>query len=282
MDGSARSVPRLFGQLILLLLAGLLLPSSAQAQQPHLAIGTVAPDIPANMIKRLEPLSLYLSEQLQIPIDVRPSPDISNAIKDFGKGATQIAYLTPAAYLEAREKFEITPIAVPLTQGKPTLRLAIVVRKDSDINKASDLIGKSFAFGDQKSLLQRAAIESAGLSLDNFSRHAYLKHLDNIAKAVLNHDFDAGIMKESVAQEYAKKGLRILFLSPAFPSYVIAVNGKFPADKIALLRKALLDLDAGIPQYRAILAALDPHYTGFVPAVDRHFDSAQKLIAPYR
>lgn len=279
---SIRSFNRFLCKLLFLILTGVISTFPVHAQQPHYVIGTVAPDIPASMVRRLEPLSQYLSEQLQIPIDVRPSPDITRALKDFGQGATQIAYLTPVAYLEAREKFEATPIVVPLTQGKASFRLAVVVRKDSTMQKAADLAGKSFAFGDRKSLLQRATLESANLKLDQFAKHAYLNHFDNVAKAVLNQDFDAGIMKESLARQYEAKGLRILFTSPPFPTYVIAVNHKFPADKIPQLREALINLDAGIPQYRAILIALDPGYTGFVPAVDRQFDTVQKLIAPFK
>lgn len=245
-------------------------------------MGTVATDIPAVMVRRMDPLSQYLAAQMGSPIQLRPAPQMSAAIEDFGNGITQIAYLTPVAFLEARERFGATAIALPLSEGKPTFRLAIVTRKDSTVKNLADLAGRSFAFGDEKSLFQRATLEAGGIKLEQLSRFAYLKHFDNVAKAVLNKDFDAGILKESLVPHYAAQGLHIIHLSPPLPTYVIAVNKKFPAEKIPALRDALVGLDAGVKASRDILTALDPAYTGFVPATNKHFEPAQKLIAPYK
>lgn len=258
-------------------------PSSALAQTPQgITIGTVSTDIPAVMVHRLEPLTQYLAAQLNVPIQLRAAPNMGATIADFGSGITQIAYLTPVAYLEARERFGAVAIALPLTDGKPNFRLAVVVHKDSNFKQLRDLNGRSFAFGDEKSLLQRATIEAGGLKLEQFSKFAYLKHFDNVAKAVIHRDFDAGILKETLAHHYASHGLRIIHTSPPLPTYVIAINPKFPVEKIAALREALLALDTSNKAHRAILAALDPGYTGFVPAVERHFEATQKLIAPFR
>lgn len=282
MQTEFRSMVRFFS-LVFFMLGPWFVPAlHAQPIEPGIAIGTIATDIPAVMVRRMEPLTQYLSEQLNIPFSLRPAPNMGSAIADFGKGATQIAYLTPVAFLEARERFGAIPVALPLSDGKPNFRLAVVVPKNSTAKKLADLNGRSFALGDEKSLFQRATLEAGGLKLEQFSRYAYLKHFDNVAKAVLNADFDAGIMKESLAQHYAVQGLRVLHLSPPLPTYVIAVNSKFPADRIPALRKALVDLDSSVKTHRDILTALDPAYTGFVPAVDRHFDAAQKLVAPYR
>jgi len=255
---------------------------NAQPPNPGYTIGTVATDIPAVMVHRMEPLTQYLAAQLGSPIQLRASPQMSATIEDFAKGITQIAYLTPVAYLEAYERFGAIAVALPLSEGKPTFRLAIVVRQDSPAKKITDLAGRTFAFGDEKSLFQRATLEAGGFKREQFSRFAYLKHFDNVAKAVLNQDFDAGILKESLVTHYAAQGLRIIHLSPPLPTYVIAVNSKFPAEKIPLLRDALIRLDPNNKDHRDIMMALDPAYTGFVPATSRHFEAAQKLIAPYK
>ena len=255
---------------------------SAQPVNPGYTMGTVATDIPAVMVHRMEPLTQYLAVQLGSPIQLRASPQMSATIENFAKGITQIAYLTPVAYLEAHERFGAIAVALPLSEGKPTFRLAIVVRNDSPAKKISDLAGRSFAFGDEKSLLQRATVEAGGLRREQFSRFAFLKHFDNVAKAVLNQDFDAGILKESLVTHYSAQGLRIIHLSPPLPTYVIAVNSAFPTEKIPLLRDALVRLDPIFKENRAILTALDPAYSGFVPATTRHFEAVKKLIAPYK
>lgn len=76
------------------------------------------------------------------------------------EGVTQIAYLTPVAYLETRERFEAIPVALPLTKGQSTVRLAVAVGKASPAQILQDLAGRSCAFGDEKSLLQRAILEA--------------------------------------------------------------------------------------------------------------------------
>ena len=281
MNSASHNTTLGFYTLLLLLT---LSTASVHAQTPTqgITIGTVSTDIPAVMVHRLEPLTQYLAAQLNLPVQLRAAPNMGATIADFGSGATQIAYLTPVAYLEARERFGAVAIALPLTDGKPNFRLAVVVHKDSHAKQLQDLIGHSFAFGDEKSLLQRATLQAGGLKLEQFSKFAYLKHFDNVAKAVLNRDFEAGIMKETLANHYAPQGLRIIHTSPPLPTYVIAINQKFPAEKIPALREALLALDTSIKAHRAILTALDPGYTGFVPAVERHFEATQKLIAPFR
>ena len=281
MNLASHNTPLVFYTLLFLLMVGTT-AVHAQTPQQGITIGTVSTDIPAVMVHRLEPLTHYLSAQLNLPMQLRAAPNMGATIADFASGTTQIAYLTPVAYLEARERFGAVAIALPLTAGKPNFRLAVVVHKDSSAKQLQDLIGRSFALGDEKSLLQRATIETGGLKLEHFSNFAYLKHFDNVAKAVLNRDFEAGIMKETLANHYAPQGLRIIHTSPPLPTYVIAINQKFPAEKIPALKEALFALDTRSKEHRAILTALDPGYTGFVPAVERHFEATQKLIAPFR
>lgn len=269
------------------LLLSLSLTGQAQAQAaaapPRIYhFGTIATDIPTVMLRRTEPLTKYLSARLGMDIRPRPAPNMANAIQDMGSGHTQLAYLTPVAYLDARERFQAIPIALPLTQGRISFSLAIVTRQDSPIRGVMDLRGRSFAFGDEKSLFQRATLEMEGVKLEQLARYSYIRHFDNVAKAVLNRDFDAGIMKESLAREYGEKGLRVLHVSPPLPTYVIAISPLFPEDKRAALRDALLALRPVAGQGLEIMTALDPGYTRFAPANDRDFDNARIMLAPYR
>lgn len=282
MPNHSRSTALILRILIFLLASWMVPALKAEPIAQPLVLGTVATDIPSAMARHLAPLTNYLSTQLEMPIQLRPAPNMRASIEDFGSGVTQITYLTPVAFLETRERFGAIAIALPLTDGQPTFRLAIVVRKSSPVKQLKDLVGRSFAFGDEKSLLQRATLESGGLPLAQLSHYAYLKYLDNVAKAVLNGDFDAGIMKESIAHKFASKGLRIIHLSPPLPTFVIAINRQFPAEKIPVLRNALLKLNVHEKTTHAILTALDPSYTGFTPATENYFQSTKTLIAPYR
>ena len=244
-----------------------------------LQLGSVAMDTPAEMIRRLTPLTKYLSNKTGLTVDFRASPNLNTAVEDLGSNITQIAYLTPAAYLEAREKYAAIPLVNPLNKGKSTFTLMIAVQKDSPIKTMSDLRGKKFAFGDKKAKLQPAVVETAGIKLEEFSSYDYLNHYDNIAKAVLNGDFDAGILKDTVAEKFAAQGLRVIHTSPPLPSYVFAVNKNLPPKTVAKLKSAMLALKDDTEENRAILAALEQGYNGFEVADDKDFDEIRKLFA---
>jgi phosphonate transport system substrate-binding protein len=248
----------------------------------ELQLGSVAMDIPVEMIKRLTPLAKYLSTKTGITVNFRASPNLSSAVEDLGMNHTQIAYLTPAAYLEAHEKFAVTPLVNPLSKGKGTFTLMIAVQKDSPIKSVTDLRGKKFAFGDKNALLQPAVVESAGIKLDEFASYGYLNHYDNIAKAVINGDFDAGIVKDTIAEKFASQGLRVIYTSAPLPSYVFAVNKNLPPRTISKLKKAMLELKPNTEEHKAILTAIESGYDGFEVAADKDFDGIRKLLAGAR
>jgi phosphonate transport system substrate-binding protein len=261
----------------------LCLLSVAYASEAHsprdLQLGSVAMDIPVEMIKRLTPLTQYLSKQIGITVQFRASPNLNSAVEDLGNNTTQIAYLTPAAYLEAHEKYGAIPLVNPLNKGKGTFTLMIAVAKDSPIQTIADLKGKKFAFGDKKAILQPAVVESAGIKLEEFASYDYLNHYDNIAKAVINGDFDAGIIKDTIAEKFSNQGLRIIYTSAPLPSYVFAVNKSLPAITVKRLKKAMLALKGNSAANKAILTSLESGYDGFEVAADKDFDGIRKLLA---
>lgn len=262
-------------------LIGSLFCQPLYATYTELQFGSVAMDIPAVMHKRLKPLTKYLSEQLAIPVTLKLSPNMGAAIKEAANGSVHLAYLTPVAYLKAHEQGGAELIAKTVTKGKASFKLVIVVKDDSPIKSVKNLVNKSFAFGDKRALLQRAAVVGAGLKLAQFSEIEYLGHYDNIARAVMNKDFDAGILKDTMAYKWEGKGLRILYSSPDLPPYNITASKK--VDKVLLekLRKAFLDLNGNNPDHLKIIKALDKKYNGFAATSDEEYDVIRQLIKPF-
>jgi phosphonate transport system substrate-binding protein len=248
----------------------------------RVTMGSVAMDIPVEMIKRMSALTNYLALSTNLNIRFRPSPNLESAVEDLGTGQTQIAYLTPVAYIEARRKYGVIPLVAPTTNGRPLFSLVIGVRAGSGIHSPAELKGKSFAFGDEKALLQRAAVASMGLSPNDFSSYAYLKHYDNIAKAVLAGDFDGGILKDSVAEGFRGKGVDVIGSTAPLPSYLFAVHPGMPAAVRGQLRDALLALNKSSPDGAATLEAFDIAYDGFVTIDDSAYDPVRALIQPFK
>ena len=255
-------------------------PSRTQATE--VTMGSVAMDIPVEMIKRMSALTNYLALSTNFNVRFRPSPNLGSAVDDLGKGQTQIAYLTPVAYVEARKKYGVIPLVAPTTQGRPYFSLVIGVKAGSGISTPAQLKGKRFAFGDEKALLQKAAVESMDLKSSDFSTIAYLKHYDNIAKAVLAGDFDGGILKDSVAEDFKNKGIVVIGTTPPLPSYIFAVHPGMPVAVRNQLRDALLALKKTTPDGAATLEAFDIAYDGFAVVDDQAYDTVRKLILPYQ
>lgn len=247
----------------------------------ELAFGSVAMDVPTVMHRRLKPLTDYLSRQLRQPVTLKLSPELSAAADDVATGKVDIAYLTPVAYLKAHAKGNVRLVAKTITKGAQSFRLMLVVRNDSPIRTVRELVGKNFAFGDQAALLQRAVVVNAGIKLEEFGSYQFIGHYDNIARGVANGDFDAGILKDTSAFEWEKKGLRVIHASPQLPPYNIVVSRHVSKRLYNKIRKAFLALKASNPNDLKILRALDPSYDGFAPTHDAEYDVVRRLVKPF-
>lgn len=259
----------------------LLLGTSLGVHAQTITMGAVAMDAPIEMIKRMTPLADYLAKETGYVVRFRPAPNLHTAVKDLGENTVQIAYLTPMAYITAHEQYQSVPLVAPLTRGKSTFHLLVVVRRDSPHKKLTDLIGKRFAFGDPKAYLQPAVLFDAGVRREDFAVVAYLKHYDNIAKAILKGDFDGGIMKDTVYEKFAAQGLREVHRSPPLSSYVFAVNANLDSQSGHKLKHALLKLNKPSPESRAVVKSLDQSYDGFQIVSDQDYDRERALIARF-
>lgn len=247
----------------------------------ELVFGSVAMDIPAVMHQRLKPLTEYLSNTLNKPVSLKLSANMGAAINDTANGTVDIAYLTPVAYLKAHKKGDAQIIAKTVTNGKASFQLMIVVKEDSPYKNVQDLIGKRFAFGDKRALLQRAVVVGSGIKLEQFSGYEFLGHYDNIARAIQHDDFDAGILKDTTAFKWQNKGLRILYSSANLPPYNIAASSKVDKTLLSKLKSAFINLDKNNAEHLKIIKSVSKKYDGFAPTTDAEYDVVRKLIAPF-
>jgi len=268
----------------LFLAATAIAPANA-AREPisakPLTFGSVAMDIPAAMHRRLKPLMDYLTEELKQPVALRISSDLSSASEELASGNVDIAYLTPVAYIKARRLGKVRPVVKTVSFGHDAFQLMIVTQQDSPIKSVQDLKGKTFAFGDPAALLQRAVVVNAGIKLEQFGSYRFIGHYDNIARGVANHDFDAGIIKDTMTTQWVKKGLRIIYTSPYVPPFNISVSNRVSDARFLEIQQALLKLNPSNPKHRAILKALDTEYDGFTKTSDAEYDVVRKLIKPF-
>ena len=268
-------------RLISVFLALFLGAGLVSAAESPIRFGSVAMDTPAIMHKRLSPLTEYLSKELGQPVDLKLSASMKDAINEVSKGAVELAYLTPVAYIRSHAKNKTRLLAKTVTKGKDSFQLMIVVKEDSPIKTVEELFGKKFAFGDPAALLQRAAVVGSGVPLGKLGSYEFIGHYDNIARGVMRGFFDAGILKDTTAFKWKEKGLRILYSTPALPPYNLTASSMLDEKIFNKLKQAFLKLDVNNPEHRKIIKALDKKYDGFAPTSDEEYDVVRKLTKPF-
>jgi len=261
--------------------AVLSMSGNAVASDEPIRFGSVAMDTPVIMHKRLSPLTKYLSDELGKPVKLKLSPSMKSAIGEISTGKVEIAYLTPVAYIKAHARNNVRLIAKTVTNKKDSFQLMIVVKEDSPIKSVEELFGKKFAFGDPAALLQRAVVVGAGLPLEKLGSYEFIGHYDNIARGVMRGFFDAGILKDTTAFKWNKKGLRILHSSKPLPPYNLAASGNVDDETYEKLKQAFLKLDASNKAHRKVIKSLDKKYDGFAPTSDKEYDVIRTLTKPF-
>ncbi|MFN3395573.1 MAG: phosphate/phosphite/phosphonate ABC transporter substrate-binding protein, partial [Thermodesulfovibrionales bacterium] len=245
--------------------------------------GVVPLESPAIMFKKFSPLTEYLSRKLGRPVDLRIAVDFEGAIKDIGQNITQLCYMTPSTYIEANKRYGVKVFAKALRDGKPYHHSVIITRNDSDLRSIEDLKGRTFAFGDMRStsshIIPRAMLKQAGIDLSDLKYYNYLGHHDDVIKAILKGEYEAGGVMESTAYKFKDKGIRFLKFSDEIPEFNICYNPSLSEGDLSIIRTAIITLKDSDPEGATILKSIDESYTGFAEAKDSDYESIKTEMA---
>jgi len=247
-----------------------------------LRMGVIPLESPAEMFRRFTPLSEYLSRTIGAKVDLKIALDFEGTIDDLGNGVTQICYMTPTTYIEANQRYGVIPLVKEVLDGKPFTHSVIVTKEGGKVEKVDDIRGRTFAFGDAKSttshLMPRKMLLEAGIDLKDLRLYRYLGHHDEVAKAVLRGDFDAGGMLESIAYKFVPQGLKIIKVSPDIPGFNICVTKDMDPALRERLKGILLDINYQKEGMREILNSINPRQTGFIEADDEDYSEIRKMM----
>ncbi len=245
-----------------------------------LRFGVVPLELPSEMYRRFLPLVEYLTESIGERIELRVPLDFETAVREIGEGITKIAFMTPSTYIEAHQRYGVKVILKALRNGRPFHHSVIIVKDDSDIRVIKDLKGRTFAFGDELStsshIVPRAMLKENGIDGKDLKFYTFLGHHDDIALAVLRGDFDAGCVRESTAEQFKDKGLRILAISEEIPEFNICINN-LSEEQEEILKDVILRLTSNENGLK-ILKSIDPSYTGFIEAQDADYGKIRLMM----
>lgn len=265
------------------LLLAMLLPAPA-ADKPVIHFGVIPRYNPLVMYKRYQPIMDYLTAETPYRFELKISKDYPEAVQFLRQGVTQVSSLGDVTFAEASIQYNAIPILKPLNKdGVAFYRSAIIVRSDSPLTNVKEMHGKTMAFGSAHStsgnLIPRYLLWDNKVRLRDLKSFTNLKHHDAVAKAVLKGQYDAGAVKDVVAQKYKSHGLRILAWSAPIPSVPLVVREDTPPGVVKALTSALLKLDRNNPAHRKIMQTWDDEFRyGFTPATKADYQDIFRMI----
>ncbi len=212
--------------------------------------GVISRYSPRSIIEGYEPLMNYLTEHTPYHFKLRLSRNYLETVRQLTEGEVDFASLGNYTYVKTRLKHDVKCIAMPINErGNLNNYDDIIVTIDAPYQTLSDLKGKSFAFASHQSFSSWMAIwmlHEAGVELSDLSHYENLSYHDLVAEKVLRGDFDAGMVKSVVADQYLDKGIRVLARSPAIPSVPLVAGAHVSMDKLHIVQAALLNLKSNI------------------------------------
>jgi len=258
--------------------------SAAAADKPLIRFGVIPRYNPLVMYKRYQPIMDYLTAETPYRFELKISRDYPEAVRFLRDGTTQVSSLGDVTFAEASTQYNAVPILKPRNRdGVPYYRSAIIVRSDSPLKSIRELRGRTMAFGSPHStsgnLIPRYLLWNNGIGLRDLKSFSNLQHHDAVAKAILKGQFDAGAVKDVVAEKYKTHGLRILAWSAPIPAVPLVVRKDAPPDVVKALTTALLKLDRKNPAHRKMMQTWDDEFRyGFAPATKEDYQGIFRMI----
>jgi phosphonate transport system substrate-binding protein len=198
-------------------------------------IGAIPDQNAADLGKGMGAVAKYLSEKTGMKVEFVPSVDYAALVTAFQRGEIHLAWFGGLTSVQARA---LVPDADSIVQRPRDAQFhsVFITQKSSDINKLTDLKGKSFTFGSESStsghLMPRYYLMEAGIDAnkDFDGKPNFSGSHDTTYKLVESGAFKAGALNEAVWQAAVKDGkvdtnkVRVFYTTPAFYDYNWTIN----------------------------------------------------------
>jgi phosphonate transport system substrate-binding protein len=206
---------------------------------------------PKEDVRIYTPFLKYLEKTTGKRFSIKFTEKYEDTVENLGNGVTHFAAIGSLSYVVGREKYGygIKYLVSGVNKDRDAKYHAVIfTRPESNLQNIQDLKGKSFAFGARMStqghLIPRKMLEDAGITLKDLSRYVYTNSHTNTVRAVLNGEYDAGGIQDTLAKQLSAEGkIKILKISRPYPSSLIAYNGAVDSKVVEAVRSALLDFE---------------------------------------
>jgi phosphate/phosphite/phosphonate ABC transporter binding protein len=234
-----------------------------------------------------QPLSVYLTQTLGVPVEVRMAEPYEELPKLLRQGQVDIAQIAPLAYVRVKtEEPRIKGLATAVISGNPTYLGHFYVRKESDYRSLADLRGTRMGYVKPQStsgyLFARDLLRRKGFDPDTFFKSTqFIGSHPGVIAAVLAGDIDVGaaedITSDWIGKENIPEGLRVIAKTERIPNDCIAARPGLDDGTIRRVTSALLDLHPADKRASAILDALN--INGWIAGDEARYDRVRRVLA---
>jgi len=264
---------------------GMAVSTPVSAEPSELVMGVFPRRNPTEMIEMFSPLANYLSHELGRPVKIETTPDFNSFWVAVAAKRYHIVHYNQYHYIRSHKQLGYRLVAKNEESGVTSIAGAIVVRKDSGIDKLTDLRSKTILFGGNKQAMNSYVtptylLGQAGLKHGDY-KEEFASNPPNAAIAVYFGRAAAGGVGDIVYDTpFVRKKvdvskLKIIAKSKPVAHLPWAVRGDVPRETRDAIRKALLAVKSASDAERILkMAAL----TNIVAADDGEYDYVRRIV----
>ncbi|MBC8344699.1 MAG: PhnD/SsuA/transferrin family substrate-binding protein [Candidatus Marinimicrobia bacterium] len=260
------------------------LAKSIDSKKPVKYFGVVSRYTPREIYEGYQPIMDFLTEKTPYRFVLKLSDTYTGTAKQLGDGTVAVASLGSFVYVKYKEQYDLEVILKPLNQqGKGFYHSMFISLESSSISSLSDLNNRSLVFPSQESLtgqwMPSYLFSEARVSLSNLSKYDYVSHHTTVADKVLSGEYDAGVVKEAVAELYKEYGLKVFHIAPKRTTIPLVVSKHTDQKTRQSIMDALLSLDIQQKETWDLLELWDKELSyGFEKANDNDYELIRDII----
>lgn len=208
-------------------------------------IGVISRYAPSLTYERYQPLLDHLNESSRYRYELKLSATYEDAAQQLLRGDVAASFFGTWIYARLGSRLGLRPILAPRNdEGGTGFHATLVVPAGSALRSVADLAGKRVALPSPSSYagnwLAAEALPQAGLSIADLDSVHHFDYHQTVVHRVLAGEFDAGIVREAVAREFAGQGIRVIARSGPFPGPPLVVRADASHPAVEELRARLL------------------------------------------
>ena len=266
--------------------ASFLVPgSSILANNKPLIVGIFPRRNIKTTYKLFSPMTKYLSQQLGREVILETTKSFNDFWKNVRKRRYDLVHFNQYHYIVSHENYSYDVIVANKELGAATISGSLIVRKDSGINKVSDLKGKTVLFGGGRRAMQSYIsatwlLRQSGLQAGDYIEKFAINPPNTIIstffkRADASGSGDVVMHLDNVTQRIDITQLKFLAKTKPMMHLPWAVRNDLPIDLMSKIKNLLIDLDKSVEGKQVLeLANLD----ALVPVVDMDYDEHRKII----